>query len=263
MYFLFDIGGTNMRFAVSDGKDLGDTVTVSTPDDYKTALKLIEQAFTSLARKGEVKLAMGGVPRFVRNKLSMWHANPAQKALEKIFDCKVVLENDAILAGLAEANIGAGAHQPIVGFLTYSSGFGGSRIVDGLPDKNAFGFEPKLQIDSFDPSKKSIQSVTDFVSGRGLTRATGKPAKLIKDKKLWLEVEKWISVTINDAAAFWSPDVIVIGGPIALDPVISLPRIQKFINERFKLMPKRPKIKKGVLGQKAGLLGAMIRAKQI
>jgi predicted NBD/HSP70 family sugar kinase len=262
MYFLFDIGGTNMRFAVSNGKDLGDSVTVSTPQDYPTAIKLFQQAFTSLTRPGQVKLAVGGVPRLVQDKLTFWYTKPAQKAMEKICGCRVIMENDAMLAGLAEANLGAGAHQPIVGFLTYSSGFGGSRIVDGLPDKNAFGFEPKLQIDNFNPSDKHIKSISDYVSGRGLKRATGQPAKFIKNKKLWQEVEKWIAVTVNDAATFWSPDVVVIGGPIALDPVISQARIQKFINQRFKAMPKIPVVKKGRLGQKAGLLGAMILANQ-
>lgn len=60
-----------------------------------------------------------------------WHNFELTKELEKITGVSVQLENDANLAGLAEAVIGAGKGKKIIEFLTISTGVGAGLCIDG------------------------------------------------------------------------------------------------------------------------------------
>ncbi len=65
-----------------------------------------------------------------------------KKDLEKILNCDVILENDALLAGLGESFYGIGQRFNIFGYLTISTGIGGCKFVNKKADENVFGFEP-------------------------------------------------------------------------------------------------------------------------
>ena len=56
---------------------------------------------------------------------------PVVAKLEKDLGLKVFLDNDANVAGLAEAKVGAGKDLPIVYYLTHSTGIGGALVVNG------------------------------------------------------------------------------------------------------------------------------------
>jgi predicted NBD/HSP70 family sugar kinase len=50
MYLLFDIGGTNMRLAISkDGKNIGKIKIVPTPQDFIKGMKLFEESARELS----------------------------------------------------------------------------------------------------------------------------------------------------------------------------------------------------------------------
>ncbi len=55
---------------------------------------------------------------------------PVVATLEKALGLRVFLDNDANVAGLAEAVVGVGKDSPIVYFITQSTGIGGALIVD-------------------------------------------------------------------------------------------------------------------------------------
>lgn len=69
-----------------------------------------------------------------------WHYLPLSKRLEEITGVKVALENDANLAALAEALVGAGAGKHFVQFLTISTGVGAGLCVNGKIYHGAKGF---------------------------------------------------------------------------------------------------------------------------
>lgn len=56
---------------------------------------------------------------------------PVAKTLEDALGLPVYLDNDANVAGLAEAKVGAGKDLPIVYYITQSTGIGGALIVNG------------------------------------------------------------------------------------------------------------------------------------
>jgi glucokinase len=227
-----------------------------TPHTYPAALKSFEKTFQTL---GHLRLqsAVGGVPKFKTDSLTFWHTNPAKQDLENILKTPVTLVNDAEIAGIGEAVYGAGKEHGIIAYLTFSTGFGGAKIVNGQVDPNLFGFEPKLQIATYDPKTKKSHALSEFVSGRGIQETYKKNPERIRSKKIWAEVENWMKVAAVNAAVFWSPECVIIGGAVGLNRNISAARIQKFIDNRLGQTTLLPVVKKAKLGQLSGLYGAL------
>jgi glucokinase len=250
-----------MRFATSNGKKLDHIRILPTPHTFDEAISLFKKSALGLEPK-KIKKVIGGVPRFTNNTLNFWHTHPTKKTLEKLTKAKVELVNDAELGGLGEAVYGVGQDQKIVAYLTFSTGFGGSRIVNGKIDENSLGFEPDKQIAQFDLKKLVSTRVGVFTTGRGLMARHNKQPEKIQARKIWHEVEAWMCIAVNNAAVFWSPDIIVLGGGISSNKNISAERIQKFLDKRFANMPKVPLVKKATLGQLSGLYGALAKARE-
>ncbi len=255
MNLLFDFGGTNLRIASADKNKIKEVLFFPVAKTFQGNLQIFRAAITELGLN-KIDKVVGGVPRYKRGQLSIWGKNPTAKVLAKIAKAKVIIENDAALAGLAESQIGAGKGKSIVGYLTFSTGLGGAKIVNGKIDANAFGFEPRLGL------RDNFTSYDELVSGRGIKRHFGTKPENLKDKKAWKKIEESIALEINNAAAFWSPDVIVLGGPIIHNKNISLSRIQNIIKKNFKITRKVPKIVLSKLDQLAGLYGALILSMQ-
>ena len=135
----FDIGGTNMRLALVNEKfevekrmDLS-TVTGNPEAFMNNCIKLIEQFPL------EDVLAIGaGVPGVVNRgtgeilDLPHVHIKNVQfgKILNEKFNLPVYLRNDAEVACLGEAYLGAGKDYERVFFITVSTGLGGALCVD-------------------------------------------------------------------------------------------------------------------------------------
>ena len=135
----FDIGGTNMRLALVNEKfevekrmDLS-TVTGNPEAFMNNCIKLIEQFPL------EDVLAIGaGVPGVVNREtgeildLPHVHIKNVQfgKILSEKFNLPVYLRNDAEVACLGEAYLGAGKDYERVFFITVSTGLGGALCVD-------------------------------------------------------------------------------------------------------------------------------------
>jgi predicted NBD/HSP70 family sugar kinase len=253
MYLLFDIGGTNMRFAVSSGKKLEHIRMYPTPDNYNSAVALFKKAVGNQ----KIKAVIGGVPMFAKDKLTYWYTHPTAEAIQKIAKSKVIVKNDAELAGLGEAIYGAGVDYKIIGYLIFGTGHGGAKIVNKQVDQNYFGFEPKLQIAQFDAKKNISPSISLYVSGRGIKNRYHKPAEKITSKRVWDETQKWINVAATNAAVFWSPECIIIAGSVGLNKNISTRSIEAFVKKRLSALANHPAVKKSKLGQLSGLYGAL------
>jgi predicted NBD/HSP70 family sugar kinase len=261
MHLLFDIGGTHMRFATTNGKKLENIRILPTPKDYDSAIALFSKAAKNLD-DGKITEIIGGVPRFTLGKLTYWYTNPTQKILQKITKTKVHLHNDAELSGLGEAVYGAGKKSDIIAYLTFSTGFGGSRIVHKKIDANYFGFEPRLQITQYDPKKKNSLFLDQYTSGRGILLRHKKQPERITDKKVWAEIENWMNVAALNASVFWSPEIVIIGGAVGTNKNISTIRMESFLKKGLHNMPNTPTVKKAELGQLSGLYGALAMTKQ-
>lgn len=263
MYFLFDIGGTNMRFSSSvDGISVDGIVTKSTPALFNEALVEIEKQYNSFSKIGRIDKISGGIAGiFDRDRRSLidaynlpdWKRHDLVKILGEKFKCAVTLDNDSALEGLGEAVIGAGRKHKIVAYITVGTGVGGARIVDGVIDTRNTGFEPGHQIlDTI-----NLVDLGDLVSGGGFKKRFGIEASKVKEANIWSENERILAIGIFNSILHWSPDIVVLGGGLIEEGKYKIENLNKILDEISKNYPYSARIVKSELGDKAGLMGAL------
>jgi len=274
MFLVFDIGGTNMRLAVShDGKDIEEPKILETPKDFDEGMSLFKKTALDLSDGEKVIASAGGIAGSLDGKKGMlvnspnlpgWVKKPLKKTIEKFFDNPVYIENDAAIVGLGEALVGAGRNHAIVAYITVSTGVGGARIVDGKIDRNAMGFEPGHQILEINgplcPTCGVPGHLEGYVSGAALKKKYNKNPEDIIDKKVWDDVAYYLAFGIHNSLLHWSPDVIVLGGSMMKS--IPIEKVSENLHEILTIFPKAPLVKRAELGNKGGLRGALAIAKQ-
>lgn len=278
MILLFDVGGTKTRIASSyDGVKTDEIKIYDTPRNFDEFLYF----FSDLKSNGIDTVAGGLAGVLSKDKemlvrapnLREWVGVPIKRRLAEYSNSQVILENDAALAGLGEACFGAGKDKEIVGYLTISTGIGGTRIIERKIDRNVWGFEPGQQIidadlsiwpesPGFNPDNISAGSVESLISGSAIKARYGESADKIKDKSVWNHVEKLLAVCINNTVSFWSPEVIVLGGGIILENAVSVENIKKHLEKIYRVFPEIPEIRKAELGDSSVILGALSLTKR-
>lgn len=142
-YISIDLGGTNVRVAMVD--ELGNILQdIKRPSLAKEGPEVVKDNIIDMIKSiegFERCLGIGiGVPGPVDtyNRVITMSTNlpgftnyPFCKILEETFNMPTYMDNDANVAGLAEAVLGAGRALPIVYYITHSTGIGGALIVDG------------------------------------------------------------------------------------------------------------------------------------
>jgi len=280
MFLLGDVGGTKTRIALSKNlKDI-DEIFVFEKEKYKDFLEVIEKF-----KERKIKqVCFGFAGNFDKKKekliyapnLKNYERRNLKKDLEKILKCKIILENDAILAGLGEAYFGAGKKYKIFSYLTFSSGIGGAKIVNHKVDENIFGFEPghSLFFLTFRVSPcftgrqacevcvshrevgVGLRSVEDLIGGKSLEEVFKQRLEEIKDRKFWREITKLYALFLVNVSLFWSTEVIIIGGGISK-------RLDfKILNKNFRSFHPlgwRVKILRSKLGDLGGIYGGLTR----
>ncbi len=267
MYLVFDIGGTNIKIATSrDGKNLEKVEIIPTPQNFEAGISALKETAFKLVGNEEITEVCGGVPgplddtkNTVINfsNLQEWNNKPLKDALKYAFNAPVTLENDAAIAALGEATIGAGKDQIIVAYLTIGTGVGGARIVDQRIDANAQGFEPGHQIIVVDGKQCNCGGkghLESYISGVSIEKNYGQRAEDL-DQQSWDEVSKTIAVGINNMLVNWSPNIVVIGGSVAKS--VPFERVNQHLSEMLTIYPHIPPVVKSKLADEAGLYGAL------
>ncbi len=278
MYLLFDIGGTNMRLALSrDGVTFGEPKIIPTPKDFDAGMLALKNLSTELLGGERAVAAAGGIAgtlsrdktKFLNGPhLQGWNAKPIKTALEAAFGCPTFIENDTAIVGLGEAVAGGGKGHAIVVYLTVSTGVGGVRIVRERIDVSAMGFEPGHQIIDADGTlcKTSVCGIgldlEAAVSGTAVTARYGKKPYEIIDEGFWEEMARVLAYGLNNSIVHWSPDIVVIGGSMMKQIGIPIDRVRAHLKGILHIYPELPLIEHSTLGDIGGLHGALHFVKQ-
>lgn len=267
MYFLIDIGATNMRLASSkDLKNLEQVIIFPTPKQFMIGLLEIKKAKEKLFGDQRVNATSVGIAgplnssktKLIWNAHKDWVGKDIYRGIKNITGSKVFLENDSSLAGLGEAVLGAGKNHKIVAYITLSSGVGGVRIINGKMDNGHFGFEPGSQLLN---QNHQLIPWQFLVGGRYIKKLTGLNPHEIKSQKFWDNYINLLLPGIHNIMALWSPEVLVIGGGIE-ENQFSLDELRNRLKKYSKFLPGRTKIVKAKLGTLNVLVGGMIYIKQ-
>ena len=156
-YVGIDLGGTNVRVAKVDdeGNIIQDIIESShgstgprelVRDTIFSMLDRVEDLGEcegiGIAVPGPVDVYNRVMP--ISNNLKDFEDYPLAKLLEERYQMPVFIDNDANMAGLAEALLGAGKGKPIVYYITHSTGIGGALIVDGKVISGQMGFAGEI-----------------------------------------------------------------------------------------------------------------------
>jgi len=271
MNILVDVGATNTRIAGSrDPANFSDPVIFDTPPTYDEGLRGIVDTARTIAAGEKIDAVCAGVPAVLsRNKrvllkatnIPLWDNHAFADDLEKALEARVVLDNDTAFVGLGEAVFGAGIGAEIVVYITISTGVNGVRIVNGVIDPSAQGYEIGYQCVAMGTA---VQEWGDLISGRAIRERFGKaPRELGKDNPVWEELAHIAAVGVSNAIVYWSPDRVVLGGSMTNEIGISVERIRVLVEENMKAYPKTPEIVHSKLGDLGGLWGGLVRLKQL
>jgi len=270
-YVLFDIGGTTTRVAVSeDLKSFDKPIRFTTPMNFKEGIEKIVEAVGKLTDK-DIRGAAGPVGGMLSEDRGMiahdlvlerWVEEPLKETLAKKLATKMIIENDAALAGLGEAHFGAGKGAKIMVYHTISTGVGGAKIENGSIDSYHLGFEPGKQVLDIDRTilgEDILPTLENLVSGAAIEERTGmKPYDIDQDDALWDQLANYLAHGLRNTIYYWSPDTIVLGGSmITGDPKIPIENIRRHTALVLGEDMEVPDIKAASLKDDSGLYGAM------
>ncbi|MBL8159928.1 ROK family protein [Candidatus Saccharibacteria bacterium] len=218
MIIAVDIGGTKTLVANFEGQQIVRQTRFATVADSETFLADLlpvlrkhagrtKPEAISLAAPGIIDHYTGSV---VRCGNLPWEDFRLRKALSAHFNCPIYLENDANLAGLAEAR----ALVPIprlVLYVTVSTGIGTGLVVNGKLIAALSGSEAGHMVLRRPEGYLKWQS---FASGKALHARTHKLAAEIRDPRVWHDIADRVADGLLALIPALQPDAIVIGGGV-------------------------------------------------
>ena len=261
MKLVFDIGGTNTRLGLVSRGKLGPTKHFKTDSTASGIDFMLAQTLEFVAGH-ELTEAAGGFPgqidratgRIIHAKnLPEWQGQAFSPLLSERLSAPVTVLNDVVLAGLGEANFGAGRGKAIVVYFTVSTGVNGVRIIDGLVDRNVRGFEVGAQLMSDDEG--NVSTLEGLTGGAALKQRTGSDPRNITDPAIWRQEARFLARGLYNSCLHWSPDVVVLGGPIMND--ISIDDVIYEMQRHPDMTGGWPDIVPASLGDERGLQGAV------
>ncbi|PLS81987.1 ROK family protein, partial [Candidatus Saccharibacteria bacterium] len=191
MIVAVDTGGTKTLIASfnTEGKPIK-SVRFPTPknqQDYaKELLTTLQDSFSDTP----IDALVVAVPGVIRNGVVKWCGNlPWENFkllvfLQKHFTCPISIQNDADLAGLAEAN----SIKPVPElclYLTISTGIGSGVVINGRLTPELSGSEAGHMMIECDGRIRSWES---FASGKAIYTTYQKYAYQISNKHIWNKI---------------------------------------------------------------------------
>ena len=200
-------------------------------------------------RERNVAIAFGNLP---------WRDVAVGDDLADVVTCPIYIENDANLAGLAEATSVLDTYRKTV-YITVSTGIGGVLVVDGVMDPDTLDMEIGHSL--YEHGGK-LQRWEEFASGKAIVAHTGKMASEITDAKDWYLVARNIAIGMIDVIATLTPQCIVMGGGVGSH----LEKFHEKLHEELEIykddMLTLPQIRKAQHPEEAVVYGGYLLSKQ-
>lgn len=250
-----------MRVAPVLGETIGEVRKVRTPKDPSEGIK----TFVTLAREraqGEaIESVTGCVAGMVVNgfisdagNLKGWEGTNIVKELSNALGAQVDIVNDAALAGLGEAHVGAGKGAKTLVYVTVSTGVGGALIRDGhIVESGGVG-----------SIKIGDSSLEGLVSGTAVRAKFGVDPKNLDSVEIRNGLADTLAGGLRQVVARWSPETIVLGGSmmVGINP-IPITRVEETLSKLLAGDASMPHIKIAELADNGGLWGGLALLTQL
>ncbi|OEF99171.1 hypothetical protein BHF71_09825 [Vulcanibacillus modesticaldus] len=284
-----DLGGTNVRVGVVDEhghiiEEVSDLTEAKKGPKY--VVDKITKMINSLENKDKISSIGIGAPGPLNPNTGViieppnllgWKNVPIVEMIYENTGIYCRLDNDANVAGLAEAKYGNGKDFDIVQYITISTGIGGGliinkKIVSG--SQGAAGEIGQMRIIANSPKQLTSSTLEDLSSGTAIAKfakerkITNKGAKEVFEladngnidaKRLINEVLDYLAVGIANITHTVNPDIFILGGGVTeslkkygyINELIA--KVRGYV---YNSLVDFVNIKPAKLGTKAGIIGA-------
>ena len=282
-----DIGGTNTRVALADEElNIIERKQFATDSEnpYVTLGKIAEviKSFdcdivgAGMSCPGPLDLINGKILT-PPNLKGQWHNLKVAEELSKLINKPVYLENDANLAGLAEAVVGEGKDYNYVQFFTVSTGLGAGFVINKEIYHGAHGFGNEVAncvMMKDGPSHGSIipGGIEAISSGTAITSRAVKAGLDVKHagevndlakagnevaKQIMDDAKEYLANFIGVVYGYADPEIVILGGSVALKIDGFVEEVEALAKERvYEIMKPYVKVRKSTLNEDSGLIGA-------
>jgi glucokinase len=217
MLITVDTGGTKTLVTGFDenGKP-GKEYRFPTPKDTNEYLSTLRELLREHYSNQSIEGIVIAVPGVVKNNIAVWCDNLGWEnfdiadALSTFTTAPILLENDANLAGLAEARALKSTPASCL-YVTISTGIGTGIIVNGVIEPALSTSEGGHALVEYDGIVRQWQT---FASGKAIRQTYGKFARDIHDTTTWEEIADKISRGFLAIIPVLQPEVVIIGGSI-------------------------------------------------
>jgi glucokinase len=278
-----DLGGTQVRVALarSDG-NLVASVKTRTPL-LASPQALVDWAAEEIDRhrgREKVRSITIAAPGPIDHKRGVlvnppnlpWQNVPLEAMLSKATGARVLLANDADMAGLGEFSRGAGQGTRNMVYITWSTGVGGGLIIDGKLHRGAHGTAAEVGHIIIDPNGPldacgQRGCLEAFIGGRNLARETGRTAAGLfaeaarGNRHARMVVERsarYMGIALISLTNVIDPEMFVIGGGVSRSWKLIYPTMMETLRSSPFIKPaRRPRVRRARLGDRAGQVGAV------
>ncbi len=222
MYIGVDIGGSKILVvAGATGREITRQAKVETPNNAAQAITEIAHLIEQVSEGSPVKAiavgAAGTLDRkrgiLIENPNLGWAETPIIAQLKNHFKVPITLENDANVAGLAEAVEGTGQGYHYVLYVTVSTGVGTGIVINHEIYHGEHDTEGGHILIA---AENTMEELEYAVSGPALKRRFGLYGYEITDPKMWDEFACDLAVGLYNFITLLSPSVVVIGGGVGV-----------------------------------------------
>lgn len=261
-YIGVDLGGTNVRAAIVDeeGKVLVQKKSPSYAQEGKE--KVMNTIINLIKSLPDYESCSGigvGVPgpcdektgsMVLATNLPGFEGYSIANKLEETFHMPSFIDNDANVAALAEALVGAGKGKKVVYYVTLSTGIGGGLVINGECISGKHGFTGEIANIIIDRNRSKVNylavgAIENEASGTAITRkANEKASKKYKHagevfedahngdpvaKEIVDNVVRDLAQLFATIACVCDPDIFILGGGMMQSSDLFLPSvIEKF-----------------------------------
>ena len=282
-----DIGGTNTRVALADEElNIIERKQFATdsenPDVTLGKIAEVIKSFdcdivgAGMSCPGPLDLINGKILT-PPNLKGQWHNLKVAEELSKLINKPVYLENDANLAGLAEAVVGEGKDYNYVQFFTVSTGLGAGFIINKEIYHGAHGFGNEVAncvMMKDGPSHGSIipGGIEAISSGTAITSRAVKAGLDVKHagevndlakagnevaRQIMDDAKEYLANFIGVVYGYADPEIVILGGSVALKIDGFVEEVEALAKERvYEIMKPYVKVRKSTLNEDSGLIGA-------
>ena len=272
-----DIGGTKIMIAAADQdgnilRRARTATSTSLEEDLANINRMIAEVALEEAILG-MGAAIGGPLDWERGIVSPlhqpdWRNVPLKALMEEKWGCPFHVDVDTNVAAIGEYRWGGFSAERFL-YLTLSTGMGGGFLINGQIYRGKDGAHPEVGHQSI-PFRCSNPSAVQcecgapdcleaLVSGNGIRRIYGKSAESLSQEE-WQEVAYNFGQGLRNMATFYAPDVICIGGGVALGGgEFFIHSAGWVMEEHLKLVP-APQVGLSHLGYDTALRGAIALA---